>query len=282
MKKGNRLYKDRLFRFIFNNKTKLLSLYNALNHSHYEDEDALEINTLEDFIYIGMKNDISFLLDSDMCLYEHQSTFNPNMPLRGFFYFSDLLQKYIADKKYDIYASSLVFLPCPRFVVFYNGDDSIPEQSVLKLSDAFIGKKAEKGSLEVEALMLDVNEGKNKELMESCRYLKDYAAFVGKVKEYRKDFKELNIAIDKAIKYCLEHGIMKDILEKHKGEVEKLIFREFDEAEYLRYQQKKQDDLRKEIQRERERAEQSEREARRERERAEQFRKILEKHGWSE
>lgn len=240
MKKGNRLYKDRLFRFIFNNKTKLLSLYNALNHSHYEDEDALEIDTLEDFIYIGMKNDISFLLDSDMCLYEHQSTFNPNMPLRGFFYFSDLLQKYIADKKYDIYASSLVFLPCPRFVIFYNGDDSIPEQSVLKLSDAFIGKKAEKGSLEV---------------------------------------KELHIAIDKAIKYCLEHGIMKDILEKHKGEVEKLIFREFDEREYLRYQQKKQDDLRKEIQRERERAEQSEREARRERERAEQFRKILEKHG---
>ena len=92
MTTGNRLYKDMLFRFVFNDKKRLLSLYNASNHPHYENEDILELNTLKNFIYMGMKNDLPFNLDSDMCLYEHLSTFNPNMPLRGLFYFSDLLQ----------------------------------------------------------------------------------------------------------------------------------------------------------------------------------------------
>ena len=137
MPKGNRMYKDRLFKFVFSDKEKLLSLYNALNHSDYKDADALEINTLEDFIYLGMKNDISFILDSDMCLYEHQSTFNPNMPLRELFYFSELLQKFVKEKGYNIYSSTLLSLPTPRFVVFYNGDDSIPERSILRLSDSF-------------------------------------------------------------------------------------------------------------------------------------------------
>lgn len=237
MTKGNRLYKDRLFKFVFNDREKLLSLYNALNHSDYKDPEALEINTLEDFIYIGMKNDISFILDSDMCLYEHQSTYNPNMPLRGLFYFADLLQQFVEKKGYNIYSSTLLSLPTPNFVVFYNGDDSIPERSVLRLSDSF-ESKANAGCLEVEALMLDVNVGKNKELMESCRYLKEYAAFVGKVKEYKERYKDLDLAIDHAIDYCIAHDIMKDILLKHKAEVARLIFREFDETEYLRLVEK--------------------------------------------
>lgn len=237
MTKGNRLYKDRLFKFVFNDREKLLSLYNALNHSDYKDPEALEINTLEDFIYIGMKNDISFILDSDMCLYEQQSTYNPNMPLRGLFYFADLLQQFVEKKGYNIYSSTLLSLPTPNFVVFYNGDDSIPERSVLRLSDSF-QSKANAGCLEVEALMLDVNVGKNKELMESCRYLKEYAAFVGKVKEYKERYKDLDLAIDHAIDYCIAHDIMKDILLKHKAEVARLIFREFDETEYLRLVEK--------------------------------------------
>lgn len=237
MTKGNRLYKDRLFKFVFNDKEKLLSLYNALNHSDYKDPDALEINTLEDFIYIRMKNDISFILDSDMCLYEHQSTYNPNMPLRGLFYFADLLQQFVEKKGYNIYSSTLLPLPTPRFVVFYNGDDTIPERSILKLSDSF-ESKAKDGCLEVDALMLDVNIGKNQELMKSCRYLQEYATFVGKVKEYKEKYQDLNTAIDCAIDYCIQHNIMKELLLKHKSEVARLIFREFDEAEYMRLVEK--------------------------------------------
>ena len=237
MPKGNRMYKDRLFKFVFNDKVKLLSLYNALNHSDYKDADALEINTLEDFIYLGMRNDISFILDSDMCLYEHQSTFNPNMPLRGLFYFSELLQKFVTDKGYNIYGPNLLPLPTPRFVVFYNGDDSVPERSILKLSDAF-ESKTDDGCLEVEAILLDVNVGKNTELMHSCRYLSEYTTFVGKVKEYKKIYSDLNMAIEYAIDYCIENGIMRDILLKHRAEVAGLIFKEFDEAEYIRLVEK--------------------------------------------
>ena len=240
MTTGNRIYKDRLFKFVFNDKEKLLSLYNALNHSDYKDADALEINTLEDFIYMGMKNDLSFILDSDMCLYEHQSTFNPNMPLRGLFYFADLLQQFVTEKGYNIYSSNLLTLPNPRFVVFYNGDDTIPERSILKLSDAFENKE-KSGCLEVEALMLDVNVGKNMELMQSCGYLQDYTTFVGKVKEYKKQYSNLDVAIDEAINYCMEHDIMKELLAKHKAEVARLIFREFDEAEYMRQLEKEKE-----------------------------------------
>ena len=231
------MYKDRLFKFVFSDKEKLLSLYNALNHSDYKDADALEINTLEDFIYLGMKNDISFILDSDMCLYEHQSTFNPNMPLRELFYFSELLQKFVKEKGYNIYSSTLLSLPTPRFVVFYNGDDSIPERSILRLSDSF-ESRAKDGCLEVEALLLDVNVGKNQELMKSCRYLQEYATFVGKVKEYKEQYTDLDTAIDCAIDYCIKHDIMKDLLLKHKAEVARLIFKEFDETEYIRQVEK--------------------------------------------
>ena len=240
MPKGNRMYKDRLFKFVFNDKEKLLSLYNALNHSDYKDADALEINTLEDFIYMGMKNDISFILDSDMCLYEHQSTYNPNMPLRGLFYFSELLQQFVTQKGYNIYSSTLLTLPTPRFVVFYNGDDSIPECSVLKLSDSFENQERG-GCLEVEALLLDVNVGKNQELMKSCGYLQEYTIFVGKVKEYKKEYKDLDVAIEYAMDYCIEHNVMKELLLKHKAEVARLIFREFDEAEYMRQLEKEKE-----------------------------------------
>ena len=84
----------------------------------------------------------------------------------------------------------MLTLPTPRFVVFYNGDDTIPERSILKLSDSF-ASKAKDGCLEVEALLLDVNIGRNQELMKSCRYLQEYATFVGKVKEYKEEYKRM-------------------------------------------------------------------------------------------
>ena len=91
----NREHKDRLFKFIFGKDTEQskrwrLQLYNALNGTNYTDPDALKINTIENVIFITMHNDISFLVDTEMNLYEEQSSRNPNMPLRGFFYFSIL------------------------------------------------------------------------------------------------------------------------------------------------------------------------------------------------
>ena len=87
--KMQRNYKDTVFRMLFNNKEALLSLYNAINGTHYDKTDDLEIITLENAVYMAMKNDIAFILGLYMNLYEHQSTLNPNMPLRDLFYIAN-------------------------------------------------------------------------------------------------------------------------------------------------------------------------------------------------
>ena len=86
---ANRNYKDTVFRKLFSDRRNLLSLYNAINGTAYTDETKLEIVTLENAIYMGMRNDLSFLFHSGICLFEQQATRNPNMPLRCLFYISD-------------------------------------------------------------------------------------------------------------------------------------------------------------------------------------------------
>lgn len=68
----NRQYKDRLFRMVFSRKEDLLSLYNAINGTSYSNPDDLEVATLENALYLSMKNDLAFLLDVVLNLYEHQ------------------------------------------------------------------------------------------------------------------------------------------------------------------------------------------------------------------
>ena len=138
-RKPNRNYKDTLFRFIFSDKEKLLGLYNALNHSNYEDATELEINTLENAVYLNIKNDISFVFEFNLYLFEHQSTFCPNMPLRDLQYVSAVLENLIKD--FDLYSGTLVKIPSPHFVVFYNGKEKKEDRMVLKLSDAFQNKE---------------------------------------------------------------------------------------------------------------------------------------------
>ncbi|MCF2568301.1 hypothetical protein I6E09_03760 [Mediterraneibacter glycyrrhizinilyticus] len=143
---ANRTYKDGLFRLVFQRKEDLLSLYNALNGSNYSNPDELEINTLDNVLYLTMKNDVAFLISGTMNLYEHQSTFNPNMPVRGLMYFSKLYEKYIVTNGIDIYTSTPKKLPFPQYFVFYNGTMDEPDRSELKLTDlldmpsAFISK----------------------------------------------------------------------------------------------------------------------------------------------
>lgn len=128
----NRKYKDTLFRALFSERKHLLSLYNAVNETNYTNEEDLEINTLENVIYLKMKNDISFLFGFSLNLYEHQSSVNPNMPLRDLFYVADLLQKIVKDK--NLYSSCLVGIPTPKFVMFYNGTDE--EAAQMEIAEA--------------------------------------------------------------------------------------------------------------------------------------------------
>lgn len=120
---ANRNYKDTVFRMLFSDKKNLLSLYNAVNSRDYTNPDDLEIVTLENAIYMGMKNDLAFIIDTNLYLYEHQSTYNPNMPLRDLFYISSEYQKMLDQK--SLYSSSLQKIPTPNFIEFYNGSDPV-------------------------------------------------------------------------------------------------------------------------------------------------------------
>lgn len=225
-----REYKDTVFRMLFGEKGHLLELYNGLNGTDYQDESELEIYTLENAIYMGMKNDVSFLLMSELNLYEHQSSYNANMPLRDLLYIARQYERYIKGK--SLYSGKAIKLPTPSFVVFYNGSDAQPEKRVLKLSDSF-EKKAEDPKLELKVLQINVNDGKNRELMERCRTLREYSQYVACVRKYTK-LEPIEEAVDHAVTECIREGILREFLQKQRAEVVAMSIFEYDEEEEKR------------------------------------------------
>ncbi|MBD5520360.1 MAG: hypothetical protein HDR03_03925 [Lachnospiraceae bacterium] len=225
-----RKYKDSMFRILFKEKDNLLSLYNALNQTAYTDLGMLEITTLENAIYMNYKNDISFVFDYELMLYEHQSTVNPNMPFRDLIYVTKVLQTITKDE--NLYGQTLIKLPTPRFVVFYNGTNEQPKQQILKLSDAF-QKKHEFPELELCVTVYNINWGNNQELMDACRTLREYAQYVEQVRIYAKEL-PFNEAVEKAVDYCIKNGILSDFLSKNRAEAIEVSIFEYDEEKHMK------------------------------------------------
>lgn len=221
---ANRQYKDTVFRMLFSEKENLLSLYNAVTGKAYQNADDLKIVTLENAIYMGMKNDLAFMLETNIYLYEHQSTINPNIPLRDLIYIGIEYQQYLNDK--SLYSSKLQKIPAPKFMVFYNGTDDVEDRMELKLSSAYEHLAGEP-DLELKVLMLNVNEGHNKDLMEQCQTLKEYAIYVARVRKYASA-QNLNDAVERAITECIKEGILVDFLRKNRSEVKMVSILEYD------------------------------------------------------
>ena len=180
-----------------------------------------------------MKNDISFLISGTLNLYEHQSTCNPNMPMRGLFYFSRLYEKYIAGQDINIYSSAAKTFPFPRHVVFYNGTAEEPDRKVLRLSDLYEAVPGDsRPSLECEPLTLNLNYGHNRALMEKCRRLEEYAIFVHTVRENLEKQMTLDQAVTEAVDTCIRSGVLKDILTEQKSEVIQMVLETFDQEKY--------------------------------------------------
>ena len=192
------------------------------------------VNTLEDVVYMGMKNDVSFLFTEVLNLYEHQSTFNPNLPLRGLLYFAKLYQKIIGPRK-DLYSEKLIELPYPQFVVFYNGTKEEPERQVLELRAAFPKEYSkENAALQCRAVVLNINLGYNKNVMEKCRKLKEYAQFIAMIREYLEETDNIEDAVDRAIDECIKQGILADILREDCEEVRSMLLTEYDEQAHIK------------------------------------------------
>ena len=222
--RANRNYKDTVFRLLFGeNRDELLQLYNALNNSEYEDADELVVNTLKDAMYLGMRNDVSFVFHDCLSLYEHQSTVNPNVPLRALFYVADLLQAITAER--NLYGSKRVMIPASKFVVFYNGEEEIKD-SEYRLSDMY-AKHEPEPELELVVRIINVNYGSGADVLKKCRTLSEYAEFVAVVRKYDQEW-PLREAVTRAVDDCIRRGILKDFLIEHKAQVIKMSIYEFD------------------------------------------------------
>ena len=227
---ANRTYKSRIFEMIFSNKKDLLSLYNATNGTHYDDPELLEVNTLENAIYLSMHNDISFVIDSRLTLYEHQSTYSPNLPLRYLMYISDLYSNMTKDE--NLYGTRKILLPAPKFVIFYNGIDEQPDMQELRLSDMFeIVDNIP--SLDLRAVMLNINPGHNPHLLDNCKTLRDYSEYTARVRRYAES-SPLSEAVEQAITECIKEGILAEFLSKNRAEAKKVSIYEYDEEKVMR------------------------------------------------
>lgn len=228
----NRTYKNTVFQMIFHQKRELLELYNGLNRTHYTREEDLKIVTLENAVYMSMKNDLAFVLDMRLHMYEHQSTHNPNIPLRDLFYVSQEYQSLVNKK--TLYGSRPVRIPAPRFVVFYNGTVKQPERQWMRLSDLYEIPE-ENPVLELKVLVLNINRGNNEELTEKCKTLKEYMLYIERIRYYIDvEKKSLQDAVETAVDECIREGILADFLRKNKAEAIAVSIFEYDEEKELK------------------------------------------------
>lgn len=233
-KRVQQTVKDRLFRYLFErDRNALLDLYNALNGTDYQDALQLEIVTIESVVYVVMKNDLAYILSGTLNLYEHQSTYSPNLPVRFLIYLAQEYQMVIEKAERSLYGTGQITLPTPQCIVFYNGMKEMPEERTLKLSEAFENKKV-RADVELNVRMLNINYGHNRLLMDKCKVLEGYSMLVAVTRNYMAAEKDIQTALNKAIDYCIEKGILKEILLRNRAEVLGMLLEEFDAEKYER------------------------------------------------
>ena len=221
MSNGNREYKSDVFSMLMQDKVNALSVYNVLNGTNFTNPDDIEICTLDKGVSLTVRNDAAFVVDAALSIYEHQSTVCPNMPVRNLIYYTTMIEKIIKNR--NIYGRTLVKIPVPKFVVFYNGAEDQPSEYHMKLSDAF-EKKTNNPELELVCKVYNINFGKNEQLLEKCKVIKEYMIFVDYVRAFHRqqDYDELEKAINRAIDKCIEEDVLSDFLKENRSEVVKV------------------------------------------------------------
>ncbi len=234
MKHANKKYKDRLFHFLFGreeHKEWTLSLYNAVRGSGYTNINDIQFNTIENVLYLGMHNDISFLIMGELNLYEQQSSFNPNMPLRMLQYTAKVLEKYVKQNHLDKYGSHILELPVPKLVVFYNGAADKPDEMILSLRDS-LPSDADP-DIDVRVRMININTNHSAALLKACRPLWEYSWIIRRIRENRSVL-SLYDAINKTIDEMPESFLIRDLLLSHRSEVSEMLETEYNEEEVLK------------------------------------------------
>ena len=214
----HREYKSNLFSMLMEVPEYALEVYNVLNGSLYSNPSQIQIMKLEKGVLLSIRNDASFLLDAYLNLYEHQSTYNPNMPLRFLIYFSNLMLEIIKKEEYDLFGRKQIPLPTPKFVVFYNGLESRPHREEMRLSNAYEHQE-EHYELDLICVAYNINPGYNEHIQQNSIVLSGYTTFVEKVRRYIKQEITIKDALKRAIDECISEGILAEFFKKHRKEV---------------------------------------------------------------
>jgi predicted transposase/invertase (TIGR01784 family) len=233
----NSQYNASVFSLLFGHPNILRELYSAIEGVPLDPAIPIQINTLSNVLFMDRINDISFAIgDKLVILIEHQSTINPNMPIRLLMYIARVYEKIIGSR--NIYSGKKLLIPRPEFIVLYNGKDTYPDTKTLTLSEAFeeavsLGlAAAEKTALELVVKVYNINQGRNESLIKRSQTLNGYSAFIAKVRELEQALSREE-AMEGAIKYCIEHNILKTFLEENASEVVNMLITEWNWDEAL-------------------------------------------------
>ena len=225
MPKHNRNYKDSMFVDLFYEdetaQENLLSLYNALHDSSLQEKGMIQKMRVEDILYKNFRNDISFQAEGKIIVFgEHQSSINPNMPLRCLLYMGRAYEQLTDDTAK--YGTKLVKIPTPECYVFYNGVKEYPLEQELRLSDAFLSQEKQK-SMELKVQVININSEKGHKILGKCQVLKEYSLFVEAVRKHmgEKD------AFQSAIEECIGKGILSSYLKRKGSEVTNMLTAEY-------------------------------------------------------
>ena len=235
-KNETRAIKDSLFTALFNNEEAARELYNAIYDAHCGPETPVVITTLDDVLYRGVKNDLSFTVgDVYMAMFEQQSSFSPNLPLRILLYITHVYERLIPNK--EVHKDKLLKIPRPRPVVLYTGRDSRTkgleqDRVTLRLSDAFKGEANPFGSLELEVPVFDLTPGHNEDLMQRSPRLRGYMAFITRLREQERTMPRME-AVVTALDWCIAHDILADFFREHRKEVSNMILNELTNADAI-------------------------------------------------
>ena len=215
-----RQYKNDVFCMLMEYPEYALQIYNGLNNTDYTDPSVVEIKTIESGVSLTVHNDAAFVVNSDLNIFEHQSTVCPNMPLRSMLYYATIIRAEIKNR--DLYSRKLVKIQKPNFVVFYNGNENQPEKYDLRLSDAF-ERQVENPDMELVCHVYNINAGNNTDLMDKCSVLKGYMTFVDLVRDNISEGKEVRDAVKTGLDTCIEQGILTEFFTKRYDEVMKVV-----------------------------------------------------------
>lgn len=233
---SNREVKSSAFTTYFGEPENAAQLYSALAGQEVSPED-INFTTLEGVLFVARKNDLAFTVKNKvLVISEHQSTINKNMPLRSIIYYGRTIEKLIPPR--NLYRDKRIPIPVPEFYVFYNGNDPMPAENIMKLSESYL-EKTDMPMLELIVKVININLPVNHKLLAKCRPLYEYSWFVQRIRDYLSKEKNLDKAISQTIKDCEREGIMVDFVHRHGSEAVNMLFTQwnFEDALEVRYEE---------------------------------------------